>query len=221
MRWLIDGYNVMHAAGVVDSRTTRERFRRARKRFLDHLASNLKDLAAETTIVFDAHKPPGDFPVESSYRGMTVIFALSDDTADARIERILARFSTPKALTVVSNDREVRQSATRRKARAIKADEFLDRLPTLAFQRRPAIDAPDPEAVRTAPALDDDERAYWLEVFDAVADEPAPPKRPAAKSAARVKKPRRVDVDEVPSLRQAIITDADIAAIIREIERED
>jgi predicted RNA-binding protein with PIN domain len=231
MRWLIDGYNVMHVAGVIDSKMSRERFRKARKRFLDHLASQLGDLAAETTIVFDANKPPTDFPVESNYRRISVIFALSDPSADARIERILARHSTPKALTVVSNDREVRQSATRRKARALKADEFLDRLPTLAYQRRPPMNVPDPEAVRTAPALDDAERAYWEEIFGAADEEPAPrepaPSKksttrgaPPAPDRRRVEKPRRVDVDDVPDLRRAMITDADIAAIRREIERE-
>lgn len=231
MRWLIDGYNVMYVAGVIDSKMSRERFRKARKRFLDHLASCLGDMASEATIVFDANKPPADFPLESTYRRISVIFALSDPSADARIERILARHSTPKALTVVSSDREVRQSATRRKARAMKADEFLDKLPTLAYQRRAPMNDPDPEAVRTAPALDDAERAYWEEVFGVGEVEPPPQEPPASKKPApnvippapdrrRVEKPRRVDVDVVPSLRHAMITDADIAAIRREVERE-
>jgi predicted RNA-binding protein with PIN domain len=231
MLWLIDGYNVMHVAGAIDSKMTRERFRKARRRFLDYLASTLGDLAAETTIVLDANKPPADFPVESNYRGITVVFALADASADARIERILAKHSTPKTLTVVSNDREVRQSATRRKARALKADEFLDRLPTLAYQRRPAMNVPDPEAVRAAPALDDAERAYWEEVFGATDEEPAPREpapsgrsvtrgAPPAPDRRRVEKPRHIAVDDIPDLRRAMITDADIAAIRREIDRE-
>ena len=79
MRWLIDGYNVMHAAGIVDSKMGRHRFRQARRRFLDQIASSLGDLAAETTVVFDANQPPADFPVESNYRGISVIFAVADD----------------------------------------------------------------------------------------------------------------------------------------------
>lgn len=233
MRWLIDGYNVMHVAGIAESGMGRERFRKARRRFLDQIGQALGNLAAETTVVFDANKPPADFPTESNYRGMTIVFALADASADARIERILAKHSTPKALTVVSNDREVRQSATRRKARAMKADEFLDRLPTLAYERRiPMNRGPDPEAARHAPALDDAERAYWQEVFGVVdstaeAAPSGPAKRTAQANAAprppdhrRVDRPRDLDVRDLPDLRSAMITDADIAAIRREIERE-
>jgi hypothetical protein len=93
------------------------------------------------------------------------------------------------------------------------------------------MNVPDPEAVRTAPALDDAERAYWEEIFGAADEEPAPrepaPSKksttrgaPPAPDRRRVEKPRRVDVDDVPDLRRAMITDADIAAIRREIERE-
>jgi len=238
MRWLIDGYNVMHAAGIVDSKMTRHRFRNARKRFLDDLARSLADLASEATVVFDANQPPADFPIESNYRGITVVFALADADADARIERILAHHSTPKALTVVSSDRRVRQAATRRKARAIPADEFLDRLPTIAFERRRSLDpAPDPEAVRREPTLDDEERAYWQEVFGAIEAEPAPASsappppsldprktRPAAPPPApdhrRTAKPRQLDHRDTPDLRTAMLTDAEIRALQREIDRE-
>lgn len=232
MRWLIDGYNVMHVAGIAESGMGRERFRKARRRFLDQIAQAMGDMTGETTVVFDANKPPADFPVESNYRGMTIVFALADASADARIERILAKHSTPKALTVVSSDREVRQSATRRKARAMKADEFLDRLPTLAYERRlPLNPGPDPEAARHAPVLDDAERAYWQEVFGAIdAPEPrsaVPTKKSSATNGAppapdrrRVERPRELDVHEVSDLRSAMLTDADIAAIRREVDME-
>ncbi|AMV36941.1 NYN domain-containing protein [Planctomyces sp. SH-PL62] len=236
MRWLIDGYNLMHAAGVVDSKMGRHRFRDARRRFLDRLARSMGDHAFETTVVFDANQPPADFPIESNYRGITVVFAVADASADDRIERILARHSTPKTLTVVSNDREVRKSATSRKAQAIKADDFLDRMSTIAYENRPAAPSgPDPEAVRRAPVLDDAERAYWQEVFGAIDLDPparerpwsaakpgktAPKPAPPAPDHRRVARPVDLDVRDVPSLRAAMLTDADIAAIQREIDRE-
>ena len=116
------------------------------------MAAALGPLVHDTTVVFDASKPPGDFPIESIYKGITVIFALSDEDADARIERMIAHHSNPKALTVVSTDRRVRQAATRRKARAMRADDFLDRMKTLAHERpKPsARHRPDAKPARRA-----------------------------------------------------------------------
>ena len=42
MRWLIDGYNVMHAGGRLGPKLSREGFRRARRRFLDELAAGAR-----------------------------------------------------------------------------------------------------------------------------------------------------------------------------------
>ena len=128
MLWLIDGYNLMHAAGAIGAKELgRQAFQRKRRRFLSELADALGiERARETTVVFDANSPPADFPLETSYKGLTLIFALGDENADARIEQLIGQHSAPKSLTVVSSDRRVRQAATRRKARAIKADDFLD-----------------------------------------------------------------------------------------------
>ena len=200
MQWLIDGYNVMHAAGAVDGRKGRERFRLARRRFLNELADALGPLVHETTVVFDASKPPGDFPVESVYKGITVVFAVADADADARIERMIARHSNPKALTVVSTDRRVRQAATRRKARALKADDFLDRMSTLAYehQRPPKEDRPDAKPSPTS--MDDAEKAHWNEVFGSIEDDP------------KIRKALKPG--------PGMLTDAEIAEIQREIDRE-
>ena len=53
---------------------------------------------------------------------MSIIFALGDENADARIEQLIAAHSAPKSLTVVSTDRRVRQAANRRKARSITSE---------------------------------------------------------------------------------------------------
>ncbi len=95
MRWLIDGYNVMHAGGRIHPGQKGESFRRARRRFLDELSDALgADRARETTVVFDASVPPGDLAVDAGYRGMRVRFALGDENADARIEQLIAEHRT-------------------------------------------------------------------------------------------------------------------------------
>ena len=170
MLWLIDGYNLMHAAGALGGDLiSREAFRRKRRRFLNTIADAMgAERAHETTVVFDASAPPSDFPLESSYKGMTLIFALEDESADARIERLIAAHSAPKSLTVVSSDRRIRQAATRRRARTLSADEFLDLLERFQSRRRQEKLArnrsPVPSTDRDLP-LSAEEAAYWLAEF--------------------------------------------------------
>src|SRR5262249_11399970 len=127
MRWLIDGYNVMHADGRLGQKLSRQGFERARRRFLEDIATALGcEFAQEVTVVFDASAPPGDFGLEAIHRGISVLFAFGDESADARIELIIERHSNPKALTVVSSDRRIRQAAARRRARSVTADKFWE-----------------------------------------------------------------------------------------------
>jgi predicted RNA-binding protein with PIN domain len=207
MLWLIDGYNLMHAAGAIDKHVKNgPTFHRKRRRFLDVLAGALgADRAKQTTVVFDAKKPPADFPVESTYQGLSIIFALDDENADARIERLIAEHSAPKSLTVVSTDRRVRQAARRRKARSITSDDFLDAMDQ--FQRRESrpVTAPAPdrpaaavEGERSSPAADDAD--YWFDVFAHLDTTP--------------------EVIEALTPSPALLSDEEIAQIQREVDQE-
>jgi predicted RNA-binding protein with PIN domain len=199
MRWLIDGYNVMHAAGLLGPKLSREGFRRARRRFLDGLADALTvEGDGDVTVVFDASVPPGDFPLSSTYRGIRVVFALGDEDADTRIEYILGHDSNPKSLTVVSSDRRIRQAASRRRARPLIAEAFWDRkdelrlVPSTSTDQQPAIE-------RDAPP-DAEESEFWLETFRNVENV--------------------AEIREVGSPNAALLTDAEIAEIQRLIDRE-
>jgi predicted RNA-binding protein with PIN domain len=204
MLWLIDGYNLMHAAGAIGGKELgREAFQRKRRRFLNELADSLGvERARETTVVFDANSPPADFALETSYKGLNLIFALGDENADARIEQLLGQHSAPRALTVVSSDRRIRQAATRRRARAIKAEDFLDlvdRWKERGAAAWPSRPAPTPPIDREAPPSAA-EAAHWLATFG--------------------------HLDEAAETREAftpgptLLTDAEIARIQREIDEE-
>jgi predicted RNA-binding protein with PIN domain len=199
MRWLIDGYNVMHADGKLGPKLSREGFRRARRRFLDELADVLPvEHEGDVTVVFDASVPPADFPISSTYRGLRVIFAYGDEDADSRIEYILGHDSNPRSLTVVSSDRRIRDAASRRRARPLTADAFLD----LKDQPRalsPRAITPEPESDRDS-TMDAHEATYWAETFRDVDDLP--------------------EIGEVASPHAALLTDAEIAEIQRLIDRE-
>jgi predicted RNA-binding protein with PIN domain len=201
MRWLIDGYNVMHAGGRLGPKLARGGFRRARRRFLDELAATLPPQEAEqTTVVFDASVPPGDFQVEERYRGLNVLFALGDENADARIERLIAADSTPRKLTVVSSDRRIRQAARRRRAVVLTAEDYWERLDDLKERRsrshEPKTAAPEPRSSAHA----EDDSAHWQEVFHDL------------DASAETRK--ALDPDD------SLLTDEELAEIRRQIERE-
>ncbi len=203
MRWLIDGYNVMYAGGRLGPKLSREGFRRARRSFLDELADALGPaVAAETTVVLDASVPPSDFPRVSTYRGLSVVFALGDENADARIEELIDADSTPKALTVVSSDNRIRLAASRRRCRWLSAEkywELLDNLKEARARKPPAKSGPAGRGPRSQSESQDD-ASYWLGVFG--------------------------ELDQSAEIRQALtpneqlLSDAEIEEIKREIERQ-
>ncbi len=202
MRTLIDGYNVMHARGLMSRKFGPNDFHKVRHRFLVDLAAALPPIEAhQTTVVFDASHPPADRPERARLKGIEVIFAVGDENADARIEKLISAHSAPRTLTVVSTDLRVRQAASRRKATAITSDDYLAKL----ADRRKVRDSPEPPSVsaeekarmRGLPAAEAD---FWLAEFAHVADEPG------------VKDSLRAG-DFVP-------TDDEIARIEEEIRRE-
>ena len=174
MRTLIDGYNVMHARGLMPGKFGPDGLRKVRHRFLVELAAALDPSEArETTVVFDAAAPPADRPDRMMLKGLTVLFAVGDENADARIEALIAAHSAPRSLTVVSTDQRVRQAAQRRRARAVTSDEYLTRL---SEGRKGKIELPvsrpTAEELARQDGLGAAEAAYWLAEFADLADEP-------------------------------------------------
>ncbi len=196
MRTLIDGYNLMYALGLLGQRFGPDGFRKVRHRFLNDLAAALGPIeAAQTTVVFDAANPPAEFPRQASHKGITVIFAVDDESADAQIECLIAQHSAPKTLTVVSSDHRIRQAATRRKARALPAEEFWTHL-----EARKRHQPAEPEPPGREQKLSPQESDYWLHEFRDLVDAP--------------------EIQEALRSDPGMLTDAEIADLEREIERE-
>ena len=202
MRLLIDGYNLMHAAGRMSRRFGPDGLRRARHRFLGELAHALgEEQARRTTIVFDATSLPRSQPPEMSHKGMVVIFAIEDDDADTRIELLIAGDSAPRSLTVVSTDRRIRRAAERRRATAVLADDFLDHLDSLRARSRSRapIDRFNDQRAGIE-ALSQAELDDWLRVF-AGGDE-------------------ETEVDSAYGPDPPDWTDADLERVAREVDAE-
>jgi predicted RNA-binding protein with PIN domain len=170
MRTLIDGYNVMFAGGLLGQRFGPDGFRKVRHRFLNDLAGVLEPVEAHlTTVVFDASQGPPDRLATGTHKGISVVYAIDVETADDKIEQLIARHWSPKSLTVVSSDHRIQKAAARRKARFETADAFWVRIDTL--KRRKPVGVPDlePEPPRDR-SLNPREAAFWLEEFRELAE---------------------------------------------------
>jgi predicted RNA-binding protein with PIN domain len=158
--FLIDGYNLMHAVGLAARSLPAKAFERARERLLDWLADATDGRGEQLRVVFDARSAP--IPsAEYPHRGIRVCFAYGQ-TADDRIEELLAIEKRPEAVTVVSNDSRVREDARRRGCRVLACQEFVD---WLLDDRSDRAQPGSPEPDKPGPAATPDELAAWLAAF--------------------------------------------------------
>jgi len=125
---LIDGYNLLHSAGVfVESGPpTLERSRAA---LLDALLERLPaKLAARTIVAFDAEGAPPGLPREISHRGLAVRFARRGRSADDLLEELIAAAADPRNVTVVSSDHRVQRAARQRGTAFIDSERWWHEL---------------------------------------------------------------------------------------------
>ena len=128
MAYLIDGYNLLHAMGVLRARVGPHGLEKARQRLLGLLQGALGAEAPNVTVVFDAAGAPAGAQEEQDYQGIRVRFAVHEEEADDLIEDLIRHNSTPKQLTVVSDDHRLQESARRRQCRVLGCLDFLEEL---------------------------------------------------------------------------------------------
>src|SRR5262245_47328930 len=110
MPLLIDGYNLLNAAGIAARGRGPGNLERARQALLNTLVESLPpEEVSRTTVVFDASESPWGVAKQATHRGITVHFAARDDDADTVIERLIIADSAPKRLTVVSSDHRIQR----------------------------------------------------------------------------------------------------------------
>ena len=162
MTFLIDGYNLMHAVGMVPSGDRAGQFDAARGRFLDWLAESpaLKPYFPLTRIVFDAQHATRDWGT-TAHRGLTVTFS-HRQTADDLIETYLALDANPQKIRLVTNDGRLQAAAKRVRAKPMACSEFVDWLID------PAKPGPKdhPPTAPEKPLPGPDDLAEYLRVFD-------------------------------------------------------
>jgi len=197
MPLIIDGYNLLYAAGLVGSVDGEGSFEGERRALLDALLVVIdpKELT-QTVVVFDSAKAPPGLPRLYNYQQITVRFATGYADADEMIEELIQEHHAPKRLTVVSSDHRVQRAARRRKAKAIDSDSWFRLMRQTRARRREAEATKPPLPKRpSAPAIPQSEVSEWVEFFgkidvEALApqDEP-PPTSPQATPTAQPNKP--------------------------------
>ena len=158
MRILIDGYNLLHAAGVFGETRGPGGFEASRRALLEALARLLGDARDKATVVFDATDAPPGLPARSLHDGIQEVFARDYPSADALIEDMIEAHNAPTSLTVVSADNRVIAAARRRWAKAVPSGEWFAELRAAARQ------SPQPET-KPPPPENDFEVERWLREF--------------------------------------------------------
>lgn len=204
---LIDGYNLMHAAGMAQRDYKPGELFKCRTKLLRFLLGKLSAAEVrEATVVFDARDPPPDRPAQVVISGLKVLFANPGGDADVLIQQWLARHPSPQRVTLVSSDRVLQRAARGCRSKFLGSDEFLHdlerrRTPRGRSDSSPANSLRSPPFDDSKPAahLSASQTAYWLKIFgdlpvvtaeeDAHAASPAPKAPAQPKSAKRAKPP--------------------------------
>jgi predicted RNA-binding protein with PIN domain len=165
--YLIDGYNLLYALGLVHARMKVHGLERARERLLGLLHAAHEAEAGAVTVVFDAGHAPAGAESEQDYRGLHVRFAVGHDQADDLIELLIRQASVPRQLYVVSDDHRIQRAARRRHCHVLACGEYLEELDRRQRQRPPA-----PEAPEKGGAISEGETRRWLDEFADLAADP-------------------------------------------------
>jgi hypothetical protein len=167
MLLLIDGYNLLHASGIIGRGVGPGDLERSRRALLNVLASSLEEeTARRTVIVFDAADPPPGLPRSEDFRGLKVRYASAYDEADTLIEELIRRASAPRRLTVVSSDHRIQRAARKRRATAVDSDRWYAEL----LQRRGQKASGRPNESAKPTVMTEGEVKAWLEEFGASDD---------------------------------------------------
>jgi len=161
---LIDGYNLMHAAGMARVQYGPGDLQRCRDRLLRHLASHLSPAEiTRTLVVFDAREPPPERPSRLVLHGVQVLFANPGGDADVVIQESLAEHSTPRRLTLVSSDHVLQRAARQHRADYVDSEDFFSTL-SARRHRDASREGADPDE-KPSSQLSAAEAEHWSQYF--------------------------------------------------------
>jgi hypothetical protein len=117
-------------------------------------------LTKETAeIIFDGIGPP-DKSVFDGIKNMELTFSGRATDCDTLIENRILESTAPKRLVIVSSDRRLRDAADKKKAVAVKSEDFWDEV-----QKRISKHKPGKEPAGKRKGLTQGETELWLKEF--------------------------------------------------------
>ena len=154
--YLIDGNNLMHAAAEPGPELARDA--------LCELLAVLVASGQRVRVVFDGAPPNAQTETRIAKTGVQAEYSLGR-SADELILKHIARDSAPRRLTVVSNDREIRKAAHRRRCIVVTSEDFARKLVRLSARQRfgaPSA-ASEPKEKHLGPTREQAQK--WLREF--------------------------------------------------------
>lgn len=160
---IIDGYNLMHAAGLVRATYGPGDLSRLRHQLLVKLTKLLTpEEQKRCTVVFDAIEAPANLPGRYRHGELSVIFAERGHEADETIEELIRQHSAPRRLMVVSSDHRLQKAINRRRGSAVDSDVFLQKFESPNRRIGP------PSNPSKSPRPPEKELEFWLGEFENV-----------------------------------------------------
>lgn len=157
MAVLIDGYNLLRAIQKISDNESMTDVQLCRM-----ISNYLRYIGEAGEIVFDG-VGPREKAVFFNMAAIDVIFSGQGIEADAVIEEKIAAYSAPKLMLVVSSDRRLRLAAAKRKAIAVKAEQFWQVLEKFTKQSLRRKKFAEPREKREG--ISEGEVEYWMKVF--------------------------------------------------------
>jgi uncharacterized protein len=166
---LIDGYNLLHAAGLARVRYAPGDLERLRHRLVAMLAEKLTPAERlRCTVVFDAQEAPFGGARESRVQDIAVTFPPPGGDADTAIEELLEKHPAAKQVVMVSGDHRLHKAARRRGATPMDSEPFWEQLRQSPDQRKTIAPPPTATSPSKRPGPMSSEVAAWMNEFGEV-----------------------------------------------------
>jgi predicted RNA-binding protein with PIN domain len=151
---IIDGHNLLWSVkGLEDDPSITDT---ALCRILDRYFGLAGDNAE---IIFDGPGPLNKTEF-TGIRNVEITFSGRATDCDTVIEDRILASTAPRRLTIVSSDRRLRDAADARKARALKSEDFWDKVKKQLSKQRPGKEPPGKFY-----GLTESETELWLKIF--------------------------------------------------------